>query len=309
MNGVLEHPTRELLNAFSLGQLDEGELAAIEDHLARCNACREAAENAADDTLIALLRSAATEPNSDTGAHCQAAPTQTDPGGPVRTAADLAVPPALVDHPRYRLLELLGVGGMGAVYKAEHLLMRRLVALKVVNPELIVRPATVERFQREARAAAQLVHPNIVTAFDAEQAGDAHYLVMEYVEGVSLARLVGESGPLAMSQACAYVRQAATGLQHAHERGMVHRDIKPQNLMLTPAGQVKILDFGLARFAMENTPALLSAAEAQPADTARQSSSAALTQHGIVMGTPDYIAPEQAKDSHTADIRADIYSL
>ncbi|HEV3447680.1 MAG TPA: protein kinase [Gemmataceae bacterium] len=308
MNGVLKHPTGERLNAFSLGQLNDDELVEIEGHLESCSACREAAENAADDTLVALLRSAATEPTS-AAEPCPASATQTHPGSALPAAAGLTVPPALADHPRYRLLELLGVGGMGAVYKAEHLLMRRLVALKVVNPELVPRPATVERFQREARAAAQLVHPNIVTAFDAEQAGDAHYLVMEHVEGLSLARLVAERGPLPVREACAYIRQAATGLQHAHERGMVHRDIKPQNLMLTPGGQIKVLDFGLARFAMENAPALLSAAEEEQAHRLRSGSPAALTQHGVVMGTPDYIAPEQARDSHNADIRADIYSL
>src|SRR5262249_11871361 len=173
---------------------------------------------------------------------------------------------ALAGHPRYRVLELLGVGGMGAVYKAEHLRMERTVALKVVNRSLTDNPAMVERFTREVKAAAKLAHPNIVTAFDADQAGDTHFLVMEFVEGVSLSRLVAEHGRLPVAEACDYVRQAALGLQHAFARGMVHRDIKPHNLMRTPEGQVKILDFGLARFAME-TPAagaLLSAAAPAP---------------------------------------------
>src|SRR5205807_730381 len=116
-----------------------------------------------------------------------------------------------------------------------------------LNRNLMDKPATIERFRREVRAAARLTHPNIVAAFDAEQAGDVHFLVMEYVEGVSLARRLAEQGPFAVTEACEYIRQAAFGLEHAHERGMVHRDIKPQNLMLTPGGQVKILDFGLAR--------------------------------------------------------------
>src|SRR5205807_7253241 len=125
---------------------------------------------------------------------------------------------------------------------------------------------SAERFRREVRAAARLQHPNIVTAFDAEQAGDVHFLVMEYVEGTTLAQVVGRRGPLPVAEACGYVRQAALGLQHAHERGMVHRDIKPQNLMRTPGGQVKILDFGLARFAMESAPAgaLLAPENEQP---------------------------------------------
>src|SRR5262249_7236342 len=153
------------------------------------------------------------------------------------------------------------VGGMGAVYQAQHLLMERLVALKVINHNLLDNRAAVERFRREVKAAAKLTHPNIVTAHDAEQAGDTHFLVMEYVEGTSLARLTSDQGRWPVARACDYVRQAALGLQHAYEQGMVHRDIKPHNLMLTAAGQIKVLDFGLARFAQESLPA---AAPAQP---------------------------------------------
>jgi len=211
----------------------------------------------------------------------ETAPLPVDPG----------IPRELADHPRYRVLELLGAGGMGRVYKAEHRIMERLVALKVINRNLIENPAAVERFRREVKTAARLIHPNIVTAFDAEQVEDCHFLVMEFVEGQSLDRVVQTRGRLPFSEACDYVRQAALGLQYAHERGMVHRDIKPQNLMRTPEGQVKILDFGLARFLSEGKPAT------------------ALTQFGVIMGTPDYIAPEQAHDPRAADIRADIYSL
>src|SRR5262249_33562700 len=138
--------------------------------------------------------------------------------------------------------------GMGAVYRAEHLRMERLVALKVINPGLLRHPATVQRFHQEVRAAARLQHANIVTAHDADQAGGLHFLVMEYVDGISLAELVRTRGPLPVAEGCAYARQAALGLQHAHEQGMVHRDITPHNLMVTHAhGLVKILDFGLAR--------------------------------------------------------------
>jgi WD40 repeat protein len=230
-----------------------------------------------------------------------------------RTAAAPApdeVPAWLAAHPRYRVVGPLGAGGMGAVYRAEHQVMARPVALKVLNPGLLDNPATVERFRREAQAAARLAHPNIVTAYDAEQEGDHHFLVMEYVEGVSLARLGAEKGPLPVQQACEYVRQAALGLQHAHERGMVHRDIKPHNLMLTPDGVVKVLDFGLARFALEST-SVGPVPPPEPAGTPgpRPEAAAWLTQDGLVMGTPDFIAPEQATNAHTADIRADIYSL
>jgi Tol biopolymer transport system component len=305
------HPDPDRLTAFSLGRLDDADSAQVERHLAGCGACRDLAAAAGDDSLVSLLRSAGGQPG----------PTEVIPGDTPRAAsvqdattadagaagpASAGVPAELAGHPRYRVLGLLGVGGMGAVYKAEHQLMERPVALKVINRVLLDNPATVERFRREVKAAARLSHPNIVTAHDAEQAGDVHFLVMEYVEGQSLARLVAEGGPLPVREACAYVRQAALGLQHAHEQGMVHRDIKPANLMLTPSGQVKVLDFGLARFAMESGPALAeAAAETGPAP----GESGSLTQAGMVMGTPDYIAPEQARDAHAADVRADIYSL
>jgi WD40 repeat protein/tRNA A-37 threonylcarbamoyl transferase component Bud32 len=203
----------------------------------------------------------------------------------------LAVPESLRSHPRYCILEALGTGGMGAVYKAEHRVMNRVVALKAIRSELLRDPQAIERFQREAQAAARLCHPNIVLAHDAEQVGGLHILVMEFVQGQSLAEVVRREGPLLVARACALVRQAALGLQHAHERGMAHRDIKPHNLMLTPDGVVKILDFGLARFVSES------------------GSEAALTQSGTLMGTADYIAPEQTLDARQADIRADIYSL
>jgi WD40 repeat protein len=211
------------------------------------------------------------------------------------------VPPELAEHTRYRVLGLLGRGGMGAVYRAEHRLMERPVALKVIARDLIDDPAAVERFRREVKAAARLSHAHIVQAYDADQAGDVHFLVMEYVEGTDLARLVAERGPLPVAQACDYVRQAALGLQHAFEHGMVHRDIKPQNLMRTPQGQVKVLDFGLSRFVSESAPA--GAAGGAPGGDS------AITQTGSLMGTADYIAPEQALDAHAADIRADVYSL
>jgi serine/threonine protein kinase len=186
---------------------------------------------------------------------------------------------------------LLGKGGMGTVYQAEHRVMKRAVALKVIGAHLIADPAAVERFQREVEAAAKLSHPNIVTAHDAEQAGNCHFLVMELVDGIRLDRVLEGHGPLPPVVACAYARQTALGLQHAHEHGMVHRDIKPQNLMLTRKGEVKILDFGLARFVSEN------------------GSPPSLTECGELNGTPDFMAPEQAEDARSADIRADIYSL
>ena len=195
---------------------------------------------------------------------------------------------------------------MGDVYRAEHRLMHRTVALKVINRELVSKPEAVERFRREVRAAAQLHHPNIVTAFDAEQAGETHFLAMEFVAGTELSEIVRHDGPLTSDVACDYARQVAEGLAHAHAMGMVHRDIKPQNLMRDESGRIKILDFGLASFASET------AAETDEAMTSGDDNAPVtrpLTQLGTMMGTPDYIAPEQATDARNADIRSDIYSL
>jgi formylglycine-generating enzyme required for sulfatase activity len=189
----------------------------------------------------------------------------------------------------YVLLERLGEGGMGTVFKARNWQTGQLVAL--LN--------AVRRFYREARTASHLHHPNVVHAFEAAQVGDTHSFIMEFVEGTDLARLVKVSGPLGVDQACDYIRQAALGLQHAFERGLVHRDIKPHNLMVTGSGAggfglVKILDLGLARLTQPITG---------------DESSTTLTQEGAVLGTPDYLSPEQAMGAPEIDIRADLYSL
>ena len=196
----------------------------------------------------------------------------------------------------YVLLERLGEGGMGQVFKARHRHLGRIVALKLIRKERLDNPATVKRFQREVRAAAALSHANIVLAYDADEVNGTQILVMECVEGgTDLGRLVKKCGPLPVEQACEYIRQAALGLQHAYERGLVHRDIKPGNLLVTADGKtVKVLDMGLARLEHRG-------------DAGATSSS--MTQEGAVMGTANYMAPEQARDSHHADIRADVYSL
>jgi serine/threonine protein kinase len=218
----------------------------------------------------------------------------------------------LASHPRYEVLQAIGQGGMGSVYKARHRLMDRLVAIKVIKPELIQNAKTVQRFQREVKAAARLAHPNIVAAFDAEQVGELHLLVMEHVDGVDLAELVKKRGPLSIPVACGCVVQVAAGLQHAFENGMVHRDIKPQNLMLMSDSQnclvnnslessgvtIKILDFGLASFVLQ-----------EDSDESEQTANHSITAIGTFMGTPDYVAPEQAQDARQADIRSDLYSL
>jgi serine/threonine-protein kinase len=204
----------------------------------------------------------------------------------------LSSEPRLVVGP-YLLLEVIGEGGMGQVFKARHSLLQRVVALKLIHDDRLGRESeAVQRFEREARAAARLSHPHIVMIYDAGSAGSCYYIAMEHIIGADLARLVREGGPLPVAQACDYIRQAALGLQHAHEHGMVHRDIKPSNLLLTRATNlVKILDLGLARF-----------------DEADQTSTS-LTREGVVIGTPDFIAPEQARNARKVDIRSDLYSL
>jgi WD40 repeat protein/tRNA A-37 threonylcarbamoyl transferase component Bud32 len=193
----------------------------------------------------------------------------------------------------YVLLDKLGEGGMGAVFKARNWKLGRVVAIKVIRKERLANETIIRRFHREIRAAAQLAHPNVVRAYDADEVRGTHFFAMECVEGEDLARIVKRHGPLPAAQACEYVRQAALGLQHAHERGLVHRDVKPHNLLLTKGGVVKVLDLGLARLG-----------EGPDGDAATS-----MTETGCVMGTADYMAPEQARDSHTADIRSDLYSL
>lgn len=199
----------------------------------------------------------------------------------------------LVDS--YRLRERIGEGAMGQVFKASHPRLDRMLAIKMIHQGMTDRPKAMERFRREVETAGQLEHPNIAEVRDAGEYDGRPYLVMEYIEGFDLSHRVKQQGPLPIAEAVEYIRQAALGLQHAYERGIVHRDIKPGNLLVARSSDgrpvVKILDFGLARFASE------------PDESTR------LTEVGKLLGTIDYIAPEQASDPRGADIRADIYSL
>ena len=222
---------------------------------------------------------------------------------------------------QYRILEELGRGGFGCVFKATHLIMKRVVALKVISPEKVDDSRSRAWFLREVLASTQFQHPNIVMAFDANEVDDTLFLVMEYVDGPNLAEAVKKQGPLPIGLACALMLQAARGLQYADEKGMVHRDIKPANLLLprthttlTSEGMrsavrretvpssgdistahqvlVKIVDFGLARLHGQSSSNTL----------------IGMKDKGF-MGTPDFISPEQARNIHDADIRSDLYSL
>jgi serine/threonine-protein kinase len=192
---------------------------------------------------------------------------------------------------KYKLLRLLGAGGMSSVYLAEHAILRHKVAIKVLPVKRVEQSSYLARFEREAQASARLNHPNIARAFDLESSGAIHFIVLEYIDGTDLYAKVKREGSLDVREVAEYVRQAATGLQYAHDEGLVHRDIKPANLMLDKRGTVKILDMGLALANGDEGTSLTREHDEK------------------VLGTADYLAPEQARDSHKADRRSDVYSL
>jgi serine/threonine protein kinase len=199
---------------------------------------------------------------------------------------------------KYKILQPLGRGGMGTVFLGEHVVMKHRVAIKVLPAKLAQDRSALERFRREAMAVAALRHPNIVRAHDIDHIGSTHFIVLEYVEGITLQALVHANGPLSIERATNYIYQAALGLQHVYEAGLVHRDIKPGNLMLEKPSNpqapevIKILDLGLARF------------NDRPDDQLTQ-----VHDQGAVLGTADYLSPEQGLNSSAVDIRSDIYSL
>ena len=294
MPAAAVHPSREVLAAFGSGQLADQAASTVSEHLEQCATCTALVADLEPDSFAAKLENAKPSGSSippGRGSTRVSGLSSMGKNSSPAGAPVLELPVELAEHPKFRIIRELGRGGMGVVYLAEHKIMGRQVALKVLNPAVLDSPDALPRFIKEVQAAAQLDHANIVRAHDAEQAGNLHFLMMEFVEGTDLAKLVEQKGPLTPSIACYFGRQAALGLQHAHEKGMTHRDIKPHNLMATPKGLIKVLDFGLARVRSEGR------------------NGGGLTAAEAFMGTPEYVAPEQATDARQADIRSDIYSL
>ncbi len=292
-------PDRQRLLAWSLGLVDAFHQEEIASHVSSCDSCLsslDALEMPTDPIVDQIRRPGPVDSIVEESA-------DPDPTPVTRLLTSVSANPSFPDVPDsaelragsvvgpYVIHEEIRRGGMGAVYRARHTLLNRVVALKVLPPDRFRDPHALARFRREMESAGAIDHPNLVHASDAGESGGTHYLVMEYIDGLDLDRLVREHGPLPVPTACEIVRQAAQGLEHARQKGLVHRDVKPSNIMLTRDGRVKLLDLGLA---------LLRDGRAQGVH---------LTDSGVVLGTVAYMAPEQASEPHGVDIRADLYSL
>ena len=293
--------SRDELRNFTLGRLQETLARSIESHIDVCPACEEtvAILDDATDSLLRELRTGARQeldaPSANEPA-LQMAMAELEQVNVAQLASE-----QFPDHQHsgdtplklrdYELIEPLGFGGMGTVYRARHARLERMVALKLLPARRMQDPSAVTRFQREMRAIGQLDHSSIVRATDAGEVDGHHFLAMELVDGADLGRIVRRTGPIDVANACELIRLAAIGMQYAHDRLIIHRDLKPSNLMLTGDGKLKILDLGLALLASQN-------------GTVDE-----LTTVGQLMGTLDYMAPEQFGDCHAVDHRVDVYSL
>ena len=287
-----------MLQAYHSGKLPEPAASDLCAHLADCADCQQELGTMKDpaDAMLAQFRATPPENRYSDEPQCRvklerAMAVGSSGSGRRKESAPPQSVGATGQLGEYRLLEKLGQGGMGAVYKARHSRLDKIVAVKILPPSAAADEQAVARFAREMKAVGRLDDPNVVKASDAGEIGGVSFLVMEYVAGQNLSELGHRLGWLPVADACEVARQAALGLQAIHKLGLVHRDIKPSNLMLTRQGQVKILDLGLARVLREPTPG-------------KEATSA-----GQTVGTADYMAPEQINDSHNVDIRADIYGL
>jgi serine/threonine protein kinase/WD40 repeat protein len=292
---VLACPSREQLSGYVLALLPEDSCDEVAQHVERCPACEDVVRDleARPDKMVALLQQPAAVDEYAEESGCRKALALVEELGRDLPPSEGRTPPPETIRV-YRLLEKLGEGGMGTVYKALHTELDKVVAVKVISAQRLADARAVGRFKREMKAVGKLEHPHIVRAFDAGEENGRHYLVMEHVSGCDVGKLADRLGPLPVADACEIVRQAALGLQHAHEHGLVHRDVKPSNLIVsgTRTPVVKVLDLGLALL-----------------QERRGEADSELSGEGQVMGTLDYMAPEQGDNSHEVDIRADVYSL
>ncbi len=289
-----ECPSQDVLLEYFLGMSDDFVSGSIDAHISTCESCNQQLTEL-ESTQGSLLRETLRDPSLH------------DPSDPPPEEAQRAVDAAwqaaqqslrenvasgesLVSLGQYKILERIGRGGMGSVYRAEHSQLKKVVALKLI-PIQWSHPQTLQRFEREIRAAGQLQHPGIVTATDAGTQSGMQYLAMEFVDGPDLGKLTRSISPIPTADACEIARQLALALAHAHQLGIIHRDIKPSNVMLDRAGRVKLLDFGLVHFHRWDGPV------------------GELTTVGQFLGTLDYMAPEQAERSEVVDARSDLYSL
>ena len=279
-------PTLERLSDYLQGKLGPAERDSVSAHIESCDACFSRLDQVDDsnDLLLSSLRRPAIVDPFMKEPECQLAVERSEElYGQFEKGTNL-----LRD---YELIEMLGEGGMGTVYSAVHTKLDKSVAIKLLPADRRRNTAAISRFEREMKAIGKLHHSNIVQAYDAGEVAGKHFLVMERVNGFDLSTLVKRLGKLPVPDACEAIRQAALGLQHAHEHELVHRDVKPSNIMVTHEGNIKILDLGLALFD-------------EPVAEGHE-----LTSTGQIMGTLDYMAPEQLGDSHAIDLRADVYSL
>jgi serine/threonine protein kinase/Tol biopolymer transport system component len=292
-------PSQNELAGFNAGKLSFAEIDAIAEHMGSCAQCESALAALGDppDGLVSQLRQLpaddplAEEPSIE--GEMSAVEQSADSRAEVADSSRVTHESTTAGSSRLREYELrgkLGQGGMGTVYKAMHARLGKFVALKVLASERMNNPEAKARFHREMKAVGRLNHPNIVQATDAGEENGTHFLVMEFIEGIDLAKLVRQCGPLPVAEACELIRQAAVGLDYVHSQRLVHRDVKPSNLLLSSSGQVKVLDLGLA---------LLLESDIGGEATAST----------MVLGSFDYMAPEQGDDPHTVDARADLYSL
>ncbi len=293
-------PGPEKLQELQSGDLRDEAFESLASHVSECEECSLKIDelDTADSALPTILLDKLVV-SSGFGANGTSASRFSSDLQPVEEQ----VPQQVGD---YEILELIGQGGMGLVYKARHCELHRNVAIKFLPERLFNRPDARRRFDREMKAAGLCDHPNIVRTHDARKIGDLHFFVMEYVEGRTLSTILADDGPFDVADACAIASEVARALQYIYDRNLVHRDIKPSNVMLTDAGEVKLLDLGLSR--VQSEPADNDATIGNiPDDTAHGES--ALTITAGVLGTSSYMSPEQWRSASETDIRADVYSL